>query len=286
MCPARLRIGARWVINVWVGSAEGSLSGSGTTAALPLSRTPRRRVQLEQAGPVRLFDADPDLASHLPEELLSRLRRHVLADTWTLERGHWAASDEPICLPSLFGLLVLDGVLVRRVTVGQRHSAELLGQGDIIRPQQAASDAYAIVAQQGEWSVISRACVAVLSHDLVGGLAGLDGVLPDLAARMIQRSRALALRLAMAQAPSVTDRAHVLLWHLADRWGRRERGRVALELRLSQDVLGDLIGAHRSSVNAALRELVEQGAIEMHDGRWDLCGDPPGALLAGPLDAA
>ena len=35
-----------------------------------------------------------------------------------------------------YGLLVLDGLLLRRVEVAGRHAAELLGPGDLLRPFQ------------------------------------------------------------------------------------------------------------------------------------------------------
>ena len=242
-------------------------------------RGPRRAVSLRSAGAVRLFEADPDLAADIRPDAAARLRAHVIADARTLERGPWHPDDEQFSARGLFGLLVLEGVITRRVSAGRRASAELLGQGDLIRPDQADADAYAIVAQTARWSVLERAVLAVLDHDLVTGIAGLPGVLPRLAARAIDRSRALVLRLAIAQSPSMSERVHLLLWHLADRWGHREGGRVLLGLRLSQDLLSELLGAHRSSVNAALTDLADRGVIERQRGTWALCGDPPGDLL-------
>jgi CRP/FNR family transcriptional regulator, cyclic AMP receptor protein len=238
-------------------------------------RGARRAVALQRAGAVRLLEADPDLSRHLTSDESARLRRHVLAEVGTLERGRWNPLAEDFGGRPLFGVLVLDGALVRRVTVGQRHGAELLGEGDLIRPHQEDADGYASVAQTAEWSVLAPARLAVLDHDLIAGLAGVDGVLPELAARALNRSRALALRLAITQIPNLAKRLHLMLWHLADRWGRQEDGCVTLGLRLPQDLLADLLSAQRTSVNAALAELVGQGAIENRDGTWALCGDPP-----------
>jgi hypothetical protein len=242
-------------------------------------RSARTAVALKGAGAVRLLEADPDLGSDLPGDAVQRLRKHLIAEARTLDRGTWRPEAEDFGERALFGLLLLGGVVTRRVAAGRRHGAELLGQGDLIRPHQGDADEYAIVAQTAQWHVLETASVAVLDHDLISGLAGLPGVLPRLAARAIDRSRALVLRLAITQNPNMSERVHLLLWHLADRWGRREAGQVLLGLRLSQDLLGELLGAHRSSINAALHDLTERGAIERRAGTWALCGDPPGDLL-------
>jgi CRP/FNR family cyclic AMP-dependent transcriptional regulator len=229
---------------------------------------------------VRLFDADPALCRDLESDVAARLARHVLAEVVTLDRGHWDPRAEHFAGRALFGLLVLDGALVRRVSVGQRHAAELLGEGDLVRPRQEDTDAYALVSQTAVWSVLAPTRLAVLDHDLIAGLAGVEGVLPELAARAVNRSRALVLRLAITQIPQLADRVHLMLWHLADRWGRRENGSVTVGLRVPQDLLAELVSARRTSVNSALRTLARRGAVESRAGIWVLHGDPPGELYA------
>jgi CRP/FNR family cyclic AMP-dependent transcriptional regulator len=232
---------------------------------------------------VRLFEADPNLCRELDGDAQMRLARHVLAEALTLERGHWDPRAEQLGGRAIFGLLVLDGALVRRATVGRRRGAELLGEGDLVRPQQEDTDGYATVSQSATWSVLAPTTLALLDQDLIAGLAGVGGVLPELAARALNRSRALVLRLAITQIPQLVDRVHLMLWHLADRWGRRENGSVTLGLRLPQDLLAELVSAQRTSVNSVLQELVRRGAVESRGGIWILRGDPPGELLAhGP----
>jgi CRP/FNR family cyclic AMP-dependent transcriptional regulator len=243
-------------------------------------RAPRNTVVLQRSGVVRLFDADPGLARNLAPADVVRLSPLAQAEVQSLARGNWLPQNERFVAPPL-GLLLLEGVLVRRVTVGRRHTAELLGEGDLIRPHQTDTDEYANIAQSASWTVAVPARLAVLSPDLVAGLAGFDGVLSEIVGRAVERSRALALRLAITQTPNMAERVHLLLWHLADRWGHREGGRVVLGLRLPQGLLAELLGAHRSSVNAALHDLVQRGTIEQHVDTWALCGDPPGELPVG-----
>jgi hypothetical protein len=85
--------------------------------------------------------------------------------------------------------------------------------------------------------------------------------------------------MAIAQLPSLEARIELLLWHLADRWGRRQGGKVILPVRLPQGLLAELICAHRTSVNGAIRELTRRGVIETQGvGRWALISEPPTAV--------
>ncbi len=103
-------------------------------------------------------------------------------------------------------------------------------------------------------------------------------MLSALLTRALERSRRLSVRTAIAQVPSLPARVEAVLWHLADRWGRREAGRVVLQFRLSQGLLAELAAAHpRTSVNVALRHLADRGVVATTpDGRLALCGQPPG----------
>jgi CRP-like cAMP-binding protein len=229
---------------------------------------------------VRLLDVDPALGKHLSSEGLSHARRHALVDTRTLAPGGWEPLEDPLVPATLFGLLLLDGALTRRAGLGRRASIELIGPGDLIRPQQPDPDPYAIIPQTAAWRVLEPTTVAVLDDDQIAGLGGLRGVAAELAGRAIQRVHAGSLRMAIAQVPTLEHRLHLLLWHLADRWGRRSAGAVALTVRLPHEVLAELVSAQRSSVGPAIRRLEAQGIIVTRpDGRLELRGDPPGDLL-------
>lgn len=245
------------------------------------ARSPASRLQ--PAGVARLLDVDPDLGRNLPDQIKASAGRQAIAEVRSLAPGAWRPAEDPTVTETTYGFLVLEGALVRRIAIGTRHSAELLGAGDFLRPQQPDSDEYAIVTHEATWQAIDEVQLALLSEDLIQGLAALPGVLPELAARAVQRSRTLALRLAIVQVPNLEQRLHLLLWHLADRWGRRERGAVVLSLRLTQGLLAELISAQRTSVNTALKRLVACGTLERRGtGRWALRGDPPNQSALPP----
>jgi hypothetical protein len=231
---------------------------------------------------VRVLDADPDLARFLNSAQAQVAHRYVVAEARSLERGCWRAHDDPAVAKATFGLLVLEGVLARRAEVGRRGSLELLGFGDVLCPDLADGDAYANVPQRGSWRVLVPARVAVLDEYLVARLAGLHRVLAELNRRTLLRSRALALRLALVEEPCLETRLEMLLWHLADRWGRREPDALVLLLPLNRDSAAELANANPSAVGRALERLAERGRFARRpDGAFALLGDPP-AAVAGP----
>ena len=89
------------------------------------------------------------------------------------------------------------------------------------------------------------------------------------------RSRRLASLLAIAQQHRLEDRLLLLFWQLADRYGRVGPEGVRLELRLTHELIGHLVGAYRPSVSAALTRLQQAGSCVATADRWILLGPAP-----------
>jgi len=117
---------------------------------------------LQPAGVARLLDVDPDLGRHLPDQIKASAARQAIAALHSLAPGAWRPATDPTVPQTTYGFLVLEGALVRRTAVGTRYSAELLGQGDLLRPQQPDSDQYAIVTQQATWQALNDVQLALL----------------------------------------------------------------------------------------------------------------------------
>jgi CRP-like cAMP-binding protein len=77
----------------------------------------------------------------------------------------------------------------------------------------------------------------------------------------------------------VNVRLHMMLWHLAERWGRVGSEGVLLPLALTHAVLSDLVAARRPTVTTALAELYRQELVRDLPRGWLLLGEPPGELL-------
>jgi CRP-like cAMP-binding protein len=110
-------------------------------------------------------------------------------------------------------------------------------------------------------------------------MAPFPALTAALISRAVVRSRYLALMMAIVHQPRTHLRVRMLLWVLADRWGRVRRDGVFLPLRLTHTVIAELIAARRPSVTLALGKLSDDGHVESVDGGWLLHGDPPGELL-------
>jgi hypothetical protein len=73
--------------------------------------------------------------------------------------------------------------------------------------------------------------------------------------------------MAIAHHPAVDERLLLLLWHMADRWGRVTPHGVSLSLRLTHELLADLIAVQRPSVTLSLQQLERQGRISREAAR-------------------
>ena len=104
----------------------------------------------------------------------------------------------------------------------------------------------------------------------------------SLIARAISRSRHFAVNMAIVQQPKVEARLHMLLWHLADRWGTVTRDGVFLPVRLTQTVLAALVAAQRPTVSSALATLERDHRVTRTNRGWLLHGAPPGELQLAP----
>ncbi len=175
------------------------------------------------------------------------------------------------------GMLVVQGLLIRRAGIEGRFGAELLGRGDLIRPWQDESGTLTLPLLT-TWIATEPTRLAVLDQRF----ASLLGRYPTLAGRTlgraIRRARHLAVNMAIVHQARVDVRLHMLFWLLASRFGRVRGDGVFVPLRLTHAVLAELVAARRPTVTSALSALAREGQVRsLHDG-WLLSGDPPGEL--------
>jgi CRP/FNR family cyclic AMP-dependent transcriptional regulator len=236
---------------------------------------------------VRLLDADPDLGDGLDDHRRAVARRHLVAEVVALR------PKQPLCeavlgedRDGLLGLLVLDGLVLRHVTIVGESGVELLGAGDVIRPWQVNAD-FASLPAEARWTVCEPSRFAVITEEAQAVLVRFPAVFRNVVRRLEQRANTLALQLALAQVPRLEARLLALLWHLADRFGRVETTGVVVPVRLSHGTLAQLVYARRPSVTTALGRLADRGLLTRHgDGRLTLHGDPPSVAHGGSVSTA
>jgi CRP-like cAMP-binding protein len=224
---------------------------------------------------ISVLDEDPELGEGLARDQLPAASDQAVAQTVDLARE--LPASWPAAVRNGLGLLVLDGLLVRRVGLDGRYGAELLGRGDLLRPWQA-DDTGVSIPQTSGWQVLRTGRIALLDLDFARRIVAYPEIHAQLLARAVRRSRHLALGIAIMHHPKVQTRLHMLLWHMADRWGRVRPDGVYLPVKLTHVILSELIGARRPTVSAALAAIERDGLISRNGSGWVLHGPSPGQL--------
>lgn len=236
--------------------------------------TPRGRVRT-----ARVLEEDPDLGEGLDPAQLATAIETARATVLHVGRGAWTRDDWPISLRSGFGLLVLDGMLLRRVDLAERFGVELLASGDLLRPWQR-EDSVASVPRQHGWQVLEPCRLAMLDLEFAHRTRAYPQIGGNLVGRALRRSRWFAVNMAIVQQPKVETRLHMLLWHLADRWGTvTPEGVSMMPVRLTQETLAALVAAKRPTVSSALQALEHDGRLTRDGTTWMLHGSPPGEMM-------
>ena len=219
---------------------------------------------------VRVFDRDPDLLTGLEAAAADQLRRRATVPKVWIEAGPWQP-PAGASVSGCFGLLVLEGLMIRSLHVDGRECPELVGRGDLLRPWD--SEGECSVPSQTSWTALERTTVAVLDERFAAAVCRWPTIMCELLSRTVQRSRSLAFNLAIVHVRHAETRLRMLLWHLADRWGRVTPAGVHLPLPLTHRLLAHLTCMRRPTASSALQRLVRAGDVErMSDGTWLLTG--------------
>ncbi len=228
---------------------------------------------------VRVLEEDPGLGRGLAPERQKAARHACLAELIRLPRGSWSAGGEKDLVKHGFGLLVLSGLLNRRVGRVGRYGVELLGPGDLLRPWDHPA-IESMLPFSAEWNVVKPARVAILDARFAARAAPYPEIAAELIRRVLARSRQLALAMAIVHHPRVETRVEMMLWVLGERWARVRREGIVLSLPLTHAVIADLVAASRPAVSAALSALSDRGRVTREGDLWLLTGPPPGELDA------
>ena len=225
----------------------------------------------------RVLDEDPDLAEAVPDAIREQAVRECLARVVSIRPGGWNGAQIPAPSEGI-GLLVLSGLLICRVGIGTGSGAELLGEGDLLRPWEGGDEPLTLPVTTG-WQMLEPTRLAMLDEAFGRRLARYPQLSARLVGRALERSRNLAVNMAIIHHARIDVRLHMLFWHLAKRWGRVRPEGVGLPLRLTHSILAELVAARRPTVTSALSELTRRELVRAMDGGWLLFGEPPGELL-------
>ncbi len=244
-----------------------------------LEKLAHRKIikRMAATASVRLLDVEPGIGGFLDEEDRAAARALVVP-VRSVAKGTTDVSAK-LQQAGAFAAVVLEGMLMQELRLGDRAAARLLGPGDIVSAP-AASGLASLDAAGLEAAAPTR--VATLGNEVLAAARRWPALMAGLHVSTAQQAERLAAQLVICQMPRVDERLMALLWLLADSWGRVTVNGTILPLRITHSTLGALIGARRPTVTLALGELTERGAIVIQGQGWLLVDGPPGGRATKP----
>ncbi|HWD63952.1 MAG TPA: Crp/Fnr family transcriptional regulator [Solirubrobacteraceae bacterium] len=225
---------------------------------------------------IRLFDAEPDLIRFLGPEDSERARETQLP-VHSLNKGD---TDIQALFESssAFGALVLEGMLLQSLRLGNHSGLRLLGPGDILSITQTPKSIL-VIESTCRATVPTR--LALLEREMLMAVRRWPQIAAGLHAHTGEQSERLVTQLMICQLPRVDERIVALMWLLAESWGQVTPAGTFLPISLTHAALGGLIGARRPTVTLALGNLTHAGLLRRQQRGWLLLGSPDQLAAAG-----
>jgi CRP/FNR family transcriptional regulator, cyclic AMP receptor protein len=224
---------------------------------------------------VALLQVDAVLRAAVPERERPLAERAVLVPCHELGPGQWRTDDLRQDDDAL-AALVVRGLGTRQITIAGRRSAELLGPGDVFRPWASADP---VIPAESRWASGSGVVVAVLDGRFMAAARRWPQLFAVVHERLAEQLERSTMRAAIMSLPRVEQRILGIFWQLAERWGTVRSQGVVVDLAITHELIGQLIGAQRPTVSLALQALAGEGLLERtsHDS-WMLRHDSRDAL--------
>jgi CRP-like cAMP-binding protein len=227
---------------------------------------------------VRVLDHDPDLAAALAADDRELVRRSAVAPLLNVPAGEWHPPATAVDSNRDLGLLVISGLLARNQEVAGRVFTDLCGPEDLLRPWDDATET-TFIEEQISWIALQPTSLAWLDGDFASTVAPWPEITSALLGRAMRQARVLSSRTALLEITHVDLRVLLLMWQLADRWGHVHADGVHLDLPLTHEFIGRMVGAHRTTITLALKRLRDEGRVDRDGkGTWLLLGDVPRRL--------
>src|SRR3954469_9456357 len=113
---------------------------------------------------IRVLEEDPELGEVLAAEERARAEEAAVARVEAVAASSPRGAVDLDRFSEGYGMLVLDGILARRVTLGQFECTELLGQGDLLRPWTFQTASTASIPSGVTWNVVAPVRMAALDR--------------------------------------------------------------------------------------------------------------------------
>jgi CRP-like cAMP-binding protein len=220
---------------------------------------------------IRLLEAAPQLGRLLGDTDREELHNVTVAVD-SLPEG--TLDRERLNDANAFGAIVLDGVLMHRVTLWEHPAMRLLGQGDVLTFDE---DGQTALGSQSTYRAITPLRLVMLDDRVLYIAHRIPRLFAALQRRTAEQHDRLAVQLVICQMSRVDDRILAMLWLLAETWGRVTTAGTVLPIALTHDALGELVGARRPTISLALKALTENGSLVRQEDGWLLLKPIPDA---------
>ena len=238
----------------------------------PAPRAPARARRQSRQQVAFILAEDPELGEGLPPNVRRAATELLRARVIVVNRPRWQPPElDP---RTTYGLLVLDGLIGRRIRVGRAVSTELLSAGDILRPWEEPC-LWNLIPPEVDWRVFRPTRVAILDERITKLICARPELAIAFSGRLYRRARHAEYIMAISHLPKVEHKLLATLWHLASNWGRVTPEGVYIPFRLTHEVLGEILGAKRPSVTTAMTHLQRRGEVAIGaGGGYLLKGNP------------
>jgi CRP/FNR family transcriptional regulator, cyclic AMP receptor protein len=216
-----------------------------------------------------VLEIDPDLGGDIDPAEWEGVRQACRGELLNVPRGHWIPGPGVADRVDLVGWVIVDGLLVRELSLRDHGMVELLGAGDVLQPPTVVEPPR--LGTHTRLTAVTELVLLVLGRAFVRAAARWPTLLTALQRRLEWQRESLALQGLIAHLPNAEHRLLVMLWHLTDRWGYVTPDGIVLPWALNHEILGRLIGARRPTVTLALRHLEAGGEVQRREDRtWVL----------------
>jgi CRP-like cAMP-binding protein len=245
-----------------------------TVLPFPSTAPPAARaISLASVG-ADFVDAVPEADRSLARRVAVGSHRRVARGAFDL-RGVTAADGQ-----APHHVVLLQGVVVRRMVLAGRTSSDLLGAGDLLHFWSGESS----VPADATWACAGDGVeIAVLDHRFARAAQKWPQLTNVIVRRLAAQMEDAALHAAIVGLPRAEQRILALVWRCADRWGTVTREGVVVRLDLTHELLGQIVAARRPTVTLALQALDDAGLLRRAGAReWVLAHGSDEALGATP----
>jgi CRP-like cAMP-binding protein len=225
------------------------------------------------SGGIHLLEADPRLGSYIDRAELEEARRLIVVPALDLSPGALdlaAVRDaEGVSCPC-WGMMVVAGAVLNNVSLMDRICSRLFGPGDLMLLDGPLEES---IPAAWEWTVKLPSRIALLDDRLLTAGQRWPAVLRAVHERAAQVGHMGMLNRAISQLPRVEDRLLAFFWTVADQRGSVRADGIWLDVPLTHDELGQLVGARRPTVSLGMRKLGEQGHLTAEEHGFLLAHD-------------